>query len=297
MNKKILKRHLYFVVPVCLATASKLRKSGWLGAWFGVVMFSLAGCGNIIPRGQSPDDSIVALNDPDKTVYIGDICKVFGLNYAPVEGVGLVSSLDGTGSSPAPSGQRDHLLAELKSKGKITDPKKAIASQNTSMVLLKGLLPPGSKKGDRFDVEVQVMPKSETRSLQYGQLMKTRMRPMMKTGRTVKLGRVNALSTGSVMVDSVFETRQDEPNQTRGWIFGGGVVFEDRSLALKVYTDETKVKVTRSIAYSINNRFTKMTSNGREGVAVAKSDRHIELELPDVYQHNIGRYFQVLVNK
>ena len=117
------------------------------------------------------------------------------------------------------------------------------------MVLLKGLLPPGIKKGERFDGEVKLMPKSDTHSLQYGKLMKTRMRPMMNTGRTVKLGNVNALAEGSVMVDSVFESRQDEPNQTRGWIFGGGVALEDRQFALKVFTDETKVKVTRSIAY------------------------------------------------
>ena len=78
--------------------------------------------------------------------------------------------------------------------------------------------------------------------------------------------------------------------------FGGGVALEDRQLALKVFTNETKVKVTRSIAYSINNRFTKFTSNARQGVASAKSDRHISLELPEVYRHNIGRYFQVLVN-
>ena len=203
-------------------TAPWLRKSDWMGILAGVLMVGLVGCGNIIPRGQSPDESLIAMDDDSKkTIYIGDVCKVWGLNYAPVEGVGLVSSLDGTGSSPVPSGQRDLLRAELKSKGKLSTLQKAIASQNTSMVLLKGLLPPGIKKGERFDVEVQLMPKSDTRSLQYGQLMNTRMRPMMNTGRTVKLGKVNALANGSVMVDSVFESRQDEPNQTRGWISVG----------------------------------------------------------------------------
>ena len=261
------------------------------------LLVGMVGCGNIIPRGQSPDESLIAMDGESKeTIYIGDICKVWGLNYAPVEGIGLVSSLDGTGSNPVPSGQRDHLLTELKSNKDLSDPKEAIASENTSMVLIKGLLPPGIKKGDRFDVEVRLMPKSDTRSLQYGQLMKTRMRPMMSTGRTVKLGRVNAVSTGSVLVDSVFESRQDEPNQTRGWIFGGGVATADRTLALKVFTEETKVKVTRSIAYSINNRFTKIQSNSRQGVATPKSDRHIDLEVPDVYRQNIGRYFQVLMN-
>ncbi|MCH2178470.1 MAG: flagellar basal body P-ring protein FlgI [Mariniblastus sp.] len=274
----------------------RIDVSGWafLTALF---LVGLLGCGNIIPRGQSPDESIISMdNDAKRTIYISDVCKVWGLNYAPVEGVGLVSSLDGTGSNPVPSGQRDHLLSELKNRSIVEDPKKAIASENTSMVLVKGLLPPGIKKGERFDVEVQLMPKSDTSSLMYGKLMKTRMRPMMNTGRSVKLGTVNAVVNGSVMVDSVFETRQDGANHTRGWIFGGGVALEDRKMALKVFTDQTKVKLTRSIAYSINNRFTTVTSSGRQGVATAKSDRHIALELPDVYKHNIGRYFQVLVN-
>ncbi|MCH2182153.1 MAG: flagellar basal body P-ring protein FlgI [Mariniblastus sp.] len=280
-----------------MTIAKGLRSRIWLGALSGMLLVGLVGCGNIIPRGQSPDESLIAMDGESKeTIYIGDICKVWGLNYAPVEGIGLVSSLDGTGSNPAPSGQRDHLVTELKSNEDLSDPKEAIASENTSMVLIKGLLPPGIKKGERFDVEVRLMPKSDTRSLQYGQLMKTRMRPMMSTGRTVKLGRVNAISTGSVLVDSVFESRQDEPNQTRGWIFGGGVATADRTLALKVFTEDTKVKVTRSIAYSINNRFTKVLSNSRQGVATPKSDRHISLEVPKVYRQNIGRYFQVLMN-
>ena len=298
MNNKNLESNCNFdgLTPLKV-TGPRLRKSDWMGILAGVLMVGLVGCGNIIPRGQSPDEALITMDgDSKKTIYIGDVCKVWGLNFEPVEGVGLVSSLDGTGSNPVPSGQRDHLLTELKSKAKVADPKKAIASQNTSMVLLKGLLPPGIKKGERFDVEVQLMPKSDTHSLQYGKLMNTRMRPMMNTGRTVKLGKVSAQATGSVMVDSVFESRQDEPNQTRGWIFGGGVALEDRQFALKVFTEETKVKVTRSIAYSINNRFTKLMSNARQGVASAKSDRHISLELPEVYRHNIGRYFQVLVN-
>ncbi|MEE2826906.1 MAG: hypothetical protein VYE64_09785, partial [Planctomycetota bacterium] len=69
------------------------------------LLVGLVGCGNIIPRGQSPDESLIAMDGESKeTIYIGDICKVLGLNYAPVEGIGLVYSLDGTGSNPAPSG-------------------------------------------------------------------------------------------------------------------------------------------------------------------------------------------------
>ena len=253
MNNKNLESNFNFdgLTPLKV-TAPRLRKSDWMGILAGVLMVGLVGCGNIIPRGQSPDEALITMDDDSKkTIYIGDVCKVWGLNYEPVEGVGLVSSLDGTGSNPVPSGQRDHLLTELKSKGKVADPKKAIASQNTSMVLLKGLLPPGIKKGERFDVEVKLMPKSDTHSLQYGKLMNTRMRPMMNTGRTVKLGNVNALAEGSVMVDSVFESRQDEPNQTRGWIF-------DTPTAKFIKNPGLAVKNGRFIKYSAAERANKV---------------------------------------
>jgi flagellar basal body P-ring protein FlgI len=249
----------------------------------------------MIRRGQSPDDQLVKLTEEaDDTQYIEDACRIYGLNFAKIEGIGLVSNLDGTGSDPIPSGQREHLIEELKSRG-VEDPIKLLASKNSSLVVLRGLLPPGLKKGERYDVEVKTLPKSETQSLEHGYLVETRMRPMAQLGRSVKQGHVTGYCKGGVLVDALFETRQDQPNQVRGWIFGGGVATEDRPLGLTMKTDHS-VRTTSSIARAINNRFTVVDESGRHGIATAKSDSIVQLEVPDAYRNNIGRFMHVIMN-
>ncbi len=54
--------------------------------------------------------------------------------------------------------------------------------------------------------------------------------------------------------------------------------------------------MARSVAHSINQRFTTFGEDGRQGVATPKTDRVIELLIPPDYEHNIGRFFQVLMN-
>ena len=259
------------------------------------LIFSVVGCSNMIKRGQSPDDQASKLIDDSKdTKYISEACRVYGLNFAKIEGIGLVTGINGSGSNPAPSGQRDHLLDEMKSRG-IENPKQLLASDNSSMVVLQGLLPPAIKKGDRFDVQVKTLPKSETTSLQHGYLIDTRMRPMALLGRGVKQGHVTGYAKGNVLVNSIFESRQDQPNQVNGWIYGGGVATEDRPIGLTVRTDHS-VRTTTSIARAINGRFTTVDKSGRTGVATPKNDKIVELVVPREYRHNIGRYIQVVLS-
>ena len=271
------------------------RRIRFAGLFVAGLVIAVAGCNNMIKRGQSPDDQLLKLSEEaDSTRYIEDTCRIYGLNFAKIEGIGLVTNLDGKGSNPGPSGQREHLFDELKSRG-IEDPKKMLSNKDSSLVVLRGLLPPGLKKGERFDVEVKTLQKSDTQSLKHGYLIQTRMRPMAQLGRSVKQGHVTGYCKGSVLVDALFESRQDQPNQLRGWILGGGVATEDRPLGLTVKTDHS-VRTTTSIARAINNRFTTVDESGRVGVAKAKTDKVVDLMVADAYRHNIGRYMQVIMN-
>ncbi len=286
------KQHAREKVVSRRAAAQRRYRAGLLVA---ALVVAVAGCNNMIRRGQSPDDQLLKLTqEADSTRYIEDACRIYGLNFAKIEGIGLVTNLDGTGSDPAPSGQREHLIDELKSRG-IEDPTKLISSKDSSLVVLRGLLPPGLRKGERFDVEVKTLPKSETVSLDHGYLVQTRLRPMAQLGRSVKQGHVTGYCKGSVLVDALFETRQDQPNQVRGWILGGGVATEDRPLGLTVKTDHS-VRTTSSIARAINNRFTTVDESGRRGVATAKTDEVVDLVIPETYRNNIGRYMQVVMS-
>ncbi len=116
-----------------------------------------------------------------KTRLVGEVARPFGHTHVQVESVAMVTGLDGTGEDPAPSPQRTALLHELQTIG-VQNPNQLLASPSTALVLVRGFLPPGVQKGDKFDLEVQVPSRSETTSLRGGWLMETRLTEMAVLG-------------------------------------------------------------------------------------------------------------------
>lgn len=274
------------------------RRSFLLLSAAAVAAVGSIGCKNITRRGQSPDEGLALLTDQplDETKYVGAVTGVWGTEYASIEGIGLAGGLKGTGSNPAPSWQVDHLVKELKAREEIDNPKSLLATKNTSMVLVKGYLPPGIRKGDNFDLEIRTPPKSDSTSLFDGELSRTRLRTMAVLGRKVREGHVLGVGQGNIQIDALFESRQDQSNQVRGWVLGGGIAMEDRPLGLTIRADGHTFRQATSIAESINQRFTTIENHGRIGVATAKSDKLIEMLVPANYQHNVMRFVQVVQN-
>ena len=274
------------------------RRAFLAGLMLAAPLLTAAGCKNFTERAQSPDNQILRLTDEKKSVtkYIGDQCGIWGLRPAKIEGIGLAVNLRDTGSNPKPSGQRDYLVGELDTKSEKSNIESVLAGSDTELVLLQGMLPPGIRKGENFDIEIRTMPNSEATSIENGMVLQTRLRPMAQLGRSVKQGHVNAIAKGRILVDSLFESRTDQPNQMHGYILGGGVCMEDRPIGLSVRGDDVPPKTSTMISRAINNRFTKIDKSGHRGVAEPKTDRNIELTIPEVYRHNIGRYMQVVSN-
>jgi flagellar basal body P-ring protein FlgI len=176
------------------------------------LIWTTVGCQSLWQRDGAQTSLLPSGNStPPTTQYVKDSAGFWGLDFGKLEGVGLVTDLRGTGSNPPPSGQRDYLIDELKTYPEIENAMNLVASDDTSMVLVKGLVPPGAKKGDRYDLELILPPKPrlETSSLKYGFLLKTRMRPMVQLGNTVKKGAISGQGRGSVLVDSLFEPRKE----------------------------------------------------------------------------------------
>ena len=258
-----------------------------------------SGCQKLIGRGQSPDTApLVQLYDENvsKTKYIGDICGIYGLNFAKVDGIGLAVGLDGTGSPAKPGSQRDQLIRDLEINKDVKDGKALVRSKDTELVVMYGLLPPGIRKGETFDLKVTVLGSSEATSLENGTLLISRLRPLRRLGKGVRQGHVTALGKGGIIVDATFDTRQDRSKQLHGVILGGGKALEDRPLGLAIRTDEFTPKTTTEISRAINSRFTALSSQGRKGVAEPKTDKRIELLVPDGYRLNVGRYLSVVKN-
>lgn len=259
----------------------------WL--WFGLL--ALVGCAAPALRSQSPED-LAELLDSDTTL-IGEVARPFGHEYVKVESVALVTGLDGTGEDPPPSPQRATLLHELQTIG-VQHPNYLLASPSTALVLVRGFLPPGVQKGDRFDLEVQIPSRSETASLRNGWLMETRLTELTVLDGQIREGHTLALGEGAVLVDPSASGEKDRGMLVRGEVLGGGVSLRSRDLGLFILPEEKSVRTASLIGTAINRRFHTFSRGIKQGVANPVTDERIDLKIHPRYRENLARYLRVV---
>ena len=120
-----------------------------LGPLAAAGLVAIAGCAGSAIRSQSPE--IEALSKLEAgTKLVGDYATPAGLGAKRIERAALITGLAGTGSDPPPGPQRQTLLADMQSRG-VVDPNRLLAAPTTSLAWVHGYLPPGVRKGDRFD--------------------------------------------------------------------------------------------------------------------------------------------------
>ena len=261
-----------------------------------IALSLVCGCswwdGNIM-RSQSPDESPPPEKHEHQTKLVGDYAVPFGLYPVRVEAVGLVTSLNGTGSDPAPSPRREALLAEMQTRG-VTEPNNILASGKTSLVMVQGILRPGIQKGDNFDIEVRVPEQSETTSLRGGYLLDTRLAEMAVLGGQVHEGKLLAKAEGPVMVDPLADPNTDRVSTCRGRVLGGGIALKSRSLGLVLKPDHQTIMNSSRIENAVNKRFHSSENGIKIGVAKAKTEEYVELTVHPRYKDNIRRYMDVV---
>lgn len=280
----------------------RFRSRGFdVSAWFllGVAVLGVSGCMGPLFRGQEPDDVDTLIDDEpedDGPRYVGQLTRPWGFEFSKIEGVALVTQLAGTGSDPRPSALREKLAGEMLTH-RVADPDVVLGLNSTSMVLVRGLLPPGIEKGERFDVELRVPSKSETTSLEGGYLMRCRLRPVELLGGNITSGHVIGLAQGPLVVDSAFEGEDDDVLATRAHVLGGGIAAISRPFGLHVREKYESIRTSTAIAKAINARF---VAGGRyrqrRGAANPKSDKTVEMSAPSQYKNNLGRFVRVVNN-
>ena len=241
------------------------------------------------------EDLNLELELDEEVRLVRDVTVPWGIHYLKLEGVALVTGLDRTGSDPPPSAQRAALIGDMQTYD-VKNPNLMLALEETSLVLVRGYLPPGVRKGDRFDVEVRVPSRSETASLSGGWLMQSRLREVAMLDSSLHTGHVEALAKGAVFIDAVFETDTDEVRDVQGRILGGGVALTSRPLGLSVRTENHSIRTSSLIGAAINARFHTYDRGVKRGVATPKRDSFVELEVHPRYEHNLGRYVRVAQN-
>jgi hypothetical protein len=259
-----------------------------------VVCLAAAACGCAGPaiRSQSPEVGALAGLEED-TKLVGDYALPWGLNAQRIERAALITGLPGTGSDPPPGPQRQALVADMQTRG-VVEPNTLLASPATSLAWVHGYLPPGVRKGDRFDIMVEVPPDNETTSLAGGWLMETRLAEMAVVRNVIRDGHVQGVAEGPLLVDPVSNGTLDPVSRLRARVPGGGVSLTSRPIGLILTPENRSVAMSKRLGDCINRRFHAIIRGAKRGVATPKTDRYIELEIPTVYRDNLARYVRVV---
>ena len=249
------------------------------------------GCMSLLTHSNSDKKTLddLANDSPDLTAKY---THPFGMNYVKVEAISLVTGLHGTGEDPPPTPQRASLMADMKRR-QVKDANVVLASPDTSLVLVRGVLRPGIQEGDRFDIEVRVPTRGTTSSLRNGWLLPVRLTELAVLGHQIRRGHVLGMAEGAILVDPHAQGEAGEPYTTRGRILGGGIAAKSRPLGLVIDDHYKSVRLSTQIAKSINKRFFLRADGRKKGVATPKTDEFIELAVHARYKDNVTRFMRV----
>lgn len=225
---------------------------------------------------------------------VGDVIgqDVMGLEGVTIEGIGLIAELDDTGSDPPPSDARNQLLAEMQKRG-VENAESVLRSTRTAMVVVRGSVPPGARKGDHFDVEVSILPRDQAKSLAGGWLLDTLLTEKAAVeGGGVLSGRVLGKASGAVLLAPSTDSKA-VVELRRGRILGGGTSKIDRDFTLVTDSSHRSARFTMEVAKRINERY---RNPGRDAKPIAepKDKAQISLRVPSAYRQNISRYLAVI---
>lgn len=248
------------------------------------------------------------------TVY--EQVDVEGTEGARVAGYGLVGRLRGTGDSTAPAVVRQYMLKEMVKHGfgrrqlgmGGVKPEDLLRDPNYAIVRVDGLIPPGARKDQFFDVQVSALPGNRTSSLSRGVLFETELRKVRD--RYLSLGGpgVLARAKGPILVNPAYaldvefdkdgnlvpRTPAAVASLRTGVVMDRGVVGQDRPILLRIR--EPNRSVARAIENRINAQFQAIIDhkkgNDLPGQADALDEGIVQLYVPMDYagdwEHFVG---------
>jgi flagellar basal body P-ring protein FlgI len=230
---------------------------------FAVILLALGGCAKV---------KEAALVVPPPPTYrgpaflrgtIASVAELRGYEPRMVSGYGVVVDLNGTGSPDCPPALRAMIHDQMRKGGfgqvslGLGDrtPAAELASGRVAVVKVTGIVPPGATKASRFDLQVEALENSSTRSLEGGRLYTLEL----ELGEPVpnRKGFVVAEGRGPVLVNPFIDPEQpaEDINDPRriGTVPAGGVVLRDMDLTL--VTTRPSLQLVQQITDRINTRF------------------------------------------
>lgn len=234
---------------------------------------------------------------------------------------GLVGRLRGTGDSTASLQVRQWMVKQMARHGYgsarlpgFTDvgADQIMRDPNFAIVRVSGNLPPGSREGDFFDIDVTAMPGNKTTSVSGGVLFESELYRLRGNAPDLAGVQVLARAKGPIVVNPAYALTdadafgakpngaQSKASLRKGTIMDGGVVMGDRPILLRLR--QPSRPVARVIEHRINQRFQAMADKARKDVmpitnhvAAALDDGVVEVYVPKA-MHGDWEHFMGVVD-
>ena len=183
---------------------------------------------------------------------------------------GLVGRLRGTGDTTASLPVREWMVKQMvrhKYGSKLIPgydkigPERVLREPSYAIVRVDGLIPPGAREGDQFDVQVTALPGNKTTNLSGGILFDADLAQLR--GNTPDLAAVDTLARahGWIVINPAYALEEGGSNTSvqakaslrSGTIMDGGMVMNDRAIILRLRHPNRAN--ARYIEQRVNQRF------------------------------------------
>jgi hypothetical protein len=231
-------------------------------------------------------------------------CSTNNIEPMLINNYGLVVNLHGTGDSTAPSAVRAYMIRQMVKHGfgsknvderyQNLDPDRVLMDKRVAIVRVDGLIPPGARSRQVFDVQVSALDGNNTSSLAHGKLYFTDLfrdgaDPRMPGSAIDVLG----VAEGYLFVNPAYAL-DDQPSDPKArasvryaLIPGGGTTQKDRPILLRLR--RAQLSLSRAIEYRVNDFFQ------RTDVARAYDEGLVQLFVPETFNGD-WKHFVGLVN-
>ncbi len=285
-------RHLA-LAAFCAATLSMLAVTG--------------GCGDRRKAPPTPKDA-VSPNEAQNRLAgvmsntIGGVAYLQGGRYLTVRGYGLVVGLGKNGSKDCPEPLRAQMVQDISKRLetggvyssdqiKLTA-KNLLESLDTAVVEVSGSIPPGACKGTRFDVQVQAVAGTDTRSLEGGRLYTCSLHIFRFDSQGSDIRGKAVASAGGPIFQNIVASGSGattKPDVRQGLVLGGGENTEPRSMELALPSSSHR------LARQIMNRINEHFSSGKQ-IADALSPTRIVVHAPPQWKNNEDHFYELVVH-
>lgn len=290
------KNSLVYLVPVCFAL---LLVVGCTAAG-GFTADDPAEIREELLKPHTPKEREAILK-PRALSSIGEMAKISGLEPEPVIGFGLVTGLGTRGGDKGgikPEIRHEILKNLFREEERSPEERGAmLASRDSSIVRVSGMIPPAAARADTFDVVV--VPLDTAISLEGGHLHITPLTVYAESGGKKVRGDAVARARGPLITGRAEEETVviAAGNPRYGVVFDGGLFEADRILFVRLEEKHASANRTALIEYLLNRRLANVGRRSGDSpvrYALALTSRTVSLTVPPAYRKFVDRFADVV---